>query len=66
MSSSSLIGRSARAWWASSQRSARGAVAGGVGLTLALFATSFVVWTSPELSPVNGVKQVTETIAGVS
>ena len=62
--SGSNLGRTARSWWASSDRSARGALVGGVGLTLALFGTSAVVWVSPELSPVTTVKQVTEAITG--
>ena len=49
-------------WWANSRRSSRRALLGAVVLVASLGATSFMVWTTPSISPINRVSDVVKAV----
>lgn len=49
-------------WWANSRRSSRRALLGAVVLVASLGATSFMVWTTPSISPINQVSDVVKAL----
>lgn len=49
-------------WWSNSRRSSRRALLGGVVLVLSLGATSYVVWTTPSISPATGVSAAVKVL----
>jgi uncharacterized coiled-coil protein SlyX len=49
-------------WWAPDTRRARRAVVGGAALVIALAITTVLVWSTPQISPITGIKEVSRLV----